>query len=74
VRYAGTIGFVAPSTAHQVALDLRDGEPTRLVLEPPGLALHVHTPGIGIVSHVVPIGDFGPIRDFELPPDYPGQA
>jgi 3',5'-cyclic AMP phosphodiesterase CpdA len=74
VRYAGTIGFVAPSTAHQVALDLRDGEPTRLVLEPPGLALHVHTPGIGIVSHVVPIGDFGPIRDFELPPEYPGQA
>jgi len=73
VRWAGTIGFVAPSTAHQVALDLRDGEPTRLVMEPPGLALHAYREGVGITSHVVPIGDFGPIRDFELDPDYPGQ-
>jgi 3',5'-cyclic AMP phosphodiesterase CpdA len=72
-RWAGTIGFVAPSTAHQVALDLRDGEPTRLVMEPPGLALHVHRDGIGMTSHVVPIGDFGPIRDFHSDPDYPGQ-
>jgi Icc protein len=73
VRWAGTIGFVAPSTAHQVALDLRETEPTRLVMEPPGLALHVHREGVGIATHVVPIGDFGPIRDFELDPDYPGQ-
>jgi 3',5'-cyclic AMP phosphodiesterase CpdA len=74
VRWAGTIGFVAPSTAHQVALDLRDGEPTRWILEPPGIALHAYTEGIGIVSHVVPVGEFGPIHDFELPADYPGQA
>jgi 3',5'-cyclic-AMP phosphodiesterase len=74
VRWAGTVGFVAPSTAHQVALDMRDGEPTRLVMEPPGLALHVYQPGIGMVSHVAPIGDFGPIREFELAPEYPGQA
>jgi Icc protein len=74
VRWAGTVGFVAPSTAHQVALDMREGEPTRLVLEPPGFALHVYRAGVGMVSHVVPIGDFGPIRDFELPPEYPGQA
>jgi 3',5'-cyclic AMP phosphodiesterase CpdA len=73
VRWAGTIGFVAPSTAHQVALDLRETEPTRLVMEPPGLALHVYRDGVGVASHVVPIGDFGPIRDFELDPDYPGQ-
>ena len=73
VRWAGTIGFVAPSTAHQVALDLREGEPTRFILEPPGLALHVYRPGTGMVSHVVPMGDFGPIRDFELPPEYPGR-
>jgi 3',5'-cyclic AMP phosphodiesterase CpdA len=74
VRWAGTIGFVAPSTAHQVALDLRDGEPTRWILEPPGIALHAYRDGIGIVSHVVPVGDFGPIHDFDLPADYPGQA
>ena len=72
-RYAGTIGFVAPSTAHQVALDLRDGEPTRWVLEPPGVALHAYRDGVGIVSHVLPVGEFGPIHDFELPADYPGQ-
>jgi len=74
VRWAGTIGFVAPSTAHQVVLDLRDGEPTRWILEPPGIALHAYRDGTGIVSHVVPVGDFGPIHDFELPADYPGQA
>jgi 3',5'-cyclic-AMP phosphodiesterase len=74
VRWAGTIGFVAPSTAHQVALDLRETEPTRLVMEPPGLALHVYREGVGMASHVVPIGDFGPVRDFELDPDYPRRA
>jgi len=74
VRWAGTIGFVAPSTAHQVALDLRESEPTRLVMEPPGFALHVYRAGIGMTSHVVPIGDFGPIRDFELAAEYPGNA
>jgi hypothetical protein len=74
LRYAGTLGFVAPSTAHQVPLELRDGELSRWILEPPGFALHVHHPGTGIVSHVVPIGDFGPIHDFELPPEYPGGA
>jgi len=73
VRWAGTLGFVAPSTAHQVALDMREGEPTRLVMEPPGIALHVYRASTGIVSHVVPIGDFGPIRDFELAAEYPGR-
>jgi 3',5'-cyclic-AMP phosphodiesterase len=73
VRWAGTVGFVAPSTAHQVALDLRAAEPTRFVLEPPGFALHVYEEGLGMVSHVVPVGDFGAPRDFVLDPDYPGQ-
>jgi hypothetical protein len=44
------------------------------VLEPPGIAIHAHRDDTGIVSHVVPVGDFGPIHDFELPADYPGQA
>lgn len=74
VRWAGTVGFVAPSTAHQVALDMREGEPTRFVYEPPGFALHVFEPGLGMVSHVVPIGDFGPMHDFVLAPEYPGHA
>ncbi len=74
VRWAGTLGFVAPSTAHQVALDLRAGEPTRLVHEPPGFALHVHRSGSGMVSHIVPIGDFGPVREFDLAAEYPGRG
>lgn len=73
VRWAGTVGFVAPGIAHQVFLDLREGEPNRLVMEPPGFALHAYRPSTGIVSHVVPIGDFGPVRDFELADEYPGR-
>ncbi|HKH34003.1 MAG TPA: hypothetical protein VKA80_07550 [Beijerinckiaceae bacterium] len=74
MRFAGTIGFVAPGTAHQVALDLRPGEPNRFVLEPPGFALHVWTPETGVVSHVQPIGDFGLPMDLTLDADYPGRA
>jgi 3',5'-cyclic AMP phosphodiesterase CpdA len=74
VRFAGTIGFVAPGTAHQVALDLRPGEPNRFILEPPGFAVHAWWPETGVVSHTQQIGDFGPRREFVLDADYPGQA
>jgi len=74
VRWAGTVGFVAPSTAHQVALDLRRGQPNRFNHETPGFALHVYDANVGMVSHVVPIGDFGPSREFALPPEYPGRT
>ncbi len=30
-------------------------------------------PEAGIVSHLQPIGDYGPIRDFVLDPAYPGK-
>jgi 3',5'-cyclic-AMP phosphodiesterase len=73
VRWAGTVGFVAPSTAHQVVLDFESEDDNRFVHEPPGLALHVYRPGIGIVSHVAVIGDYGPVHDFRPPPDYPGK-
>ncbi|MCV0396425.1 MAG: phosphodiesterase [Rhizobiaceae bacterium] len=63
-RWAGTIGFIAPGVAHQLALDLRPGEPVRYVHEPPAFALHAWSPETGMVSHVVPIGDYGPSRDF----------
>ncbi|BBO05456.1 MULTISPECIES: inositol monophosphatase family protein [Bradyrhizobium] len=67
VRYAGTVGYVAPSTAHQVALDLRPGRGNRFIKEPPGFALHCWRPDMGISSHLVPIGDFG--RPFDIAPD-----
>jgi 3',5'-cyclic AMP phosphodiesterase CpdA len=72
VRYAGTVGYVAPSTAHQVALDLRPGQTNRFIMEPPGLAVHTWRRDFGVVSHLVPIGDFGGPFDIALDRDYPG--
>jgi Icc protein len=56
IRFAGTIGSVAPSTAHQVVLDLRDGAPSGFVLEPPGLHVHRWAADTGIVTHQAAIG------------------
>ena len=74
-RWAGTIGSVAPSTAHQVTLDLRvEGCPASFVLEPPGLHLHVWEPTAGLVTHMVPIGTFPGPYPFLLDAEYPGHA
>lgn len=56
VRFAGTLAAVAPSTAHQAALDLHPGAPMALTMEPPGVMLHLWTPGAGLVSHTLPVG------------------
>ena len=52
-RFAGT----APSTAHQVRLDLRPGVRLHFRLEPPGYQLHLWDGG-GLVTHTAVIGDF----------------
>lgn len=57
-RFAGTIAMTCPSTAHQVALDIAPGAPDRYIMEPPGFMLHAWSAAAGLVSHVVPIGDF----------------
>lgn len=72
-RFAGTIGYVAPGTAHQVALDLRPGTENWFIMEPPAFAVHAWRPETGIVSHLQPIGDYGPRRPFVLDPAYPGK-
>lgn len=56
VRWAGTLGVVAPSTAHQATLDLHPGAKMSLTMEPPGVMLHLWTPAAGLVSHTVPVG------------------
>ncbi len=56
VRWAGTLASIAPSTAHQAALDLREKAPMSLAMEPPGVVLHLWQPGLGLVSHLSPIG------------------
>ena len=63
VRVGGTIASTAPSTAHQVTLDLRPEAPSTFTMEPPGFQLHLWQPGQGLISHTAVIGDFaGPIR------------
>jgi 3',5'-cyclic AMP phosphodiesterase CpdA len=58
VRWAGTIASTAPSTAHQVTLDLRHDGPSSFVMEPPGLQLHLWHPDSGVVTHTATIGAF----------------
>ncbi|HLS67854.1 MAG TPA: phosphodiesterase [Kiloniellales bacterium] len=62
-RWAGTLAMTAPSTAHQITLDLRAEADLTMRMEPPGLLLHHWIDGQGLVSHLLPIGDFeGPLR------------
>lgn len=58
VRWHGTVAMTAPSTAHQVALDLAAGDPACYVMEPPACLLHVWRDGVGLISHTVYIGEF----------------
>jgi len=75
VRWAGTIGSVAPSTAHQVTLDLvADASPATFTMEPPGFHLHVWERAAGLVTHVVNIGQYEGPFPFVLDADYPGQT
>jgi 3',5'-cyclic AMP phosphodiesterase CpdA len=75
VRWAGTIGSVAPSTAHQVTLDLvTDDSPSTFTMEPPGFHLHLWSPEAGLVTHSVAIGHYEGPFPFVLDADYPGQA
>jgi 3',5'-cyclic AMP phosphodiesterase CpdA len=62
-RWAGTVVSTAPSTAHQVALSIRPGEPGMFIMEPPACRLHVWTDGVGLVTHTSYVGDYaGPYR------------
>jgi len=59
-RWHGTVVTTAPATAHQVALDLREGSPTAWIMEPPACHLHYWRPDAGLVTHQSYIGDYGP--------------
>lgn len=67
VSWAGTLGSVAPSVAHQVALRLQRDRPmgtvsghrgNAFVMEPPALHLHLWHPQAGVITHTSYIGDF----------------
>ncbi len=50
--------LLAPSSAHQISLDLRSEAPLGFCLEPAKIALHDWRPEIGLVSNYVYIDDF----------------
>lgn len=63
VGWGGVVAFAAPSTAHQIAIDLRAHAPYRWTAEPPAVALHRWTPDDGLVTHLSFIGpEFAPRR------------
>ena len=64
VRWAGTMASIAPSTAHQATLDLRDGASLSMTMDPPGVALHLWRPGTGIVTHLSYVGSYEGPRPF----------
>ena len=68
------IGSIAPSVAHQVELDLRDGAPSAFVLEPPAFELHRWSAEDGFVSHVAMVERFAGPFPFLADPDYPGRS
>lgn len=62
-RFAGTIAGTAPSTAHQIVLDLRPEARLSFAFEPPGYQLHYWREEVGLVTHTAQIGDWpGPYR------------
>ena len=55
VAHASVIS--APSTAHQVALDLTPDAPLRIALETPGWLIHAWGPGLPLVTHLAQAGE-----------------
>ncbi|WP_457809302.1 phosphodiesterase [Kushneria sp. EE4] len=55
-RFGGTIASCCPSTAHQVALDLRVPGDAAFVMEPPGYHLHLWRDG-ELITHAGVIGE-----------------
>jgi 3',5'-cyclic AMP phosphodiesterase CpdA len=58
VRWRGSLASTAPSTAHQVVLDLRPGAEGTFAMEPPGYQIHVWSSDTGMVSHTAQVGRF----------------
>ncbi len=67
--WGGTVAYVAPSTAHQMHLDLDGDSFLHSTKEPPAFALHSWRPDTGLVTHTVYIDDFGKYD----PPDHHDQ-
>jgi 3',5'-cyclic AMP phosphodiesterase CpdA len=51
-RWAGTIAMTAPSTAHQLDLNLSPNAAGAYTLEPPGFLVHAWSEALGLVTHL----------------------
>jgi len=71
-RFAGTVVQVAPSTAHQVTLDLDPVMPETFSMEPPSFLLHRWTPETGLATHHAYIESYPGPYPFLLDKAYPG--
>lgn len=63
-RFGGTVAMSVPSTAHQIALDLRAEGPAAFRMEPAGWAVHALQGG-EVVSHLAASGEHGPTHLFD---------
>ncbi len=61
MQFGGAPLHVAPSVAHQIALDLNPGAPLHARLEPPKISLHRWSPVHGLCTHLSYIEAFGPV-------------
>ena len=57
-RWANTIAMTAPSTAHQVSLDLAPDADSTFAMEPPGFLIHAWSEDGPIATHQAAIGGF----------------
>jgi 3',5'-cyclic AMP phosphodiesterase CpdA len=65
-RWANTVAMTAPSTAHQVFLDLAKDAESAFAMEPPGFLAHAWSEDGAMATHQVAIGAFeGPYPFFE---------
>lgn len=71
--FGGTLCQIAPSVAHQVALDIRPDAPSCFVLEPPEFLLH-HFGSGRVVTHTAKVDRAPGPFPFILPQDYPGRV
>jgi len=62
-RVAQAASLSAPSTAHQVQLDLAADAPLAIALEPAGWLVHAWGPGLPLVSHLAHAGQHEVIPD-----------
>lgn len=63
--FAGKVMTLAPSTGHQVVMDLSEDAPAKFNFEPAAFFLHYHTEKTGVVSHMAYVERFpGPYHFF----------